>query len=134
MNTYLVYAIVLVLFIFFILIAILIGTLFKKYKEKIFELLKSLKDEIVWNGIIQSISIAYLNQAIGLFIVYDMLFDENSDNTSLTIFLSILAFLIGYILIVGRHIRKNRKRLNDEIFMQNIQKMYPDVFLEKVEG
>jgi len=61
MDTYLIYAIILALCIFFLLLAFVIGVVFKKFKETIFEKISSLKEKLIWNGIIQSISIAYLN-------------------------------------------------------------------------
>jgi len=80
MDTYLIYGIALAVFVVFLLIVIMIGTIFRKYKKQIYKQLENLKDKLIWNGIIQSISIAYLNQAIGVFLIFNLLFKEESQS------------------------------------------------------
>jgi len=137
MNTYLVYAIIFVVTIFVLLVLLLFGVVFKKYKEKIIELVNKTKDKFIWNGIIQSISIAYLNQAVGLFLIYDMLFNKEflpQDYPGLIISFFILIYLLCYIGIIGRFTWKNKERLAEPKFNEKIIKMYPDVYLNKMDG
>ena len=74
LDTYMIYAIVLTLFISFLLIALLIGTMCRNFKDRIYKTLKNLKDKFIWSGLIQSISIAYLNQAVGVLLIFNLLY------------------------------------------------------------
>jgi len=116
MDTYLIYGIALAVFVVFLLIAIMIGTIFRKYKKQIYKQLENLKDKLIWNGIIQSISIAYLNQAIGVFLIFNLLFNQESQsqgNMGFIVSALILVSLICYKIMVGRYTYKNKAKLSD---------------------
>jgi len=66
-----------------------------------------------------------------------MLFDNEFQQEfyiNMSVSLLILAFLIGYICVIARHTYRNKDQLRMPKFIKNVSKMYPDVFLVRIEG
>ena len=78
------------------------------------------------------ISLAYQNQVMGLFLAFDILNFQTIDYVPIFINISILMFLLGYIRVIYRHVKKNRDNLSKMKFIENVEKMYPGVCLQRL--
>ena len=127
------YLFALAVFVVFLIFAMILRIIFIKFKEKLKKKLTQLKEKFIWNGIIRSMSIAYINLVIGAYLKLKEIrkCPEHTTPAAAATAFVMTTIIIGYIVIVLVCLMKKKNRLNEPEVRDRIGNMYIDVTINE---
>ena len=122
-----------VVFLVFLMLMGCLVVVFRKHKQKILDKLKVIKDKMIWNGLIRSVSMGYLNLCIAAVVkVQDMRrYPETATTAGIATAAAMLTFLVGYFLVTLIVLVKNRRSLDWEEKRESFGLLYDGIEIHR---
>jgi hypothetical protein len=116
-----------------LLFSVLVMLFVHKYREKIKKILNKTYEDMMFNGIIRSITLAYIKFAIAFGFQVELLLKLKRERTTLDMIIGAIMFtmLLGYLIVCVLVIKKYKATLETKKVSSKISNLYHDIRLSE---